>query len=145
MKVFCDTNVLVAAFLQSHPHHEQARPILERVKAGKDTGFVAAHSLAETYAVLTRLPEGARVAPTVAWQLLSENVIKGFSVVALSAREYSDTLEKASTDGVEGGKAYDALLLAAAIKCEAEKIYTINVRHFQSMAGDSVRPRIVSP
>ena len=31
MKVFCDTNVLVAAFLQSHLHHHSARPVLERV------------------------------------------------------------------------------------------------------------------
>jgi predicted nucleic acid-binding protein len=145
MKVFCDTNVIVAACLESHPHHEQARPVLERVKARNDDGFVAAHSLAEAYAVLTRLPDENRVAPTVAWQLISENVVKGFSVVALTAREYSETLEKASTDGVEGGRTYDALLLASAVKSGAERIYTLNVRHFQGLAEDSIRSRIISP
>jgi len=114
MKVFCDTNVLIAACIQSHPHHEESRPILERIKAGKDVGFVAAHSLAEAYAVLTRLPGESRVSPSMAWQLINENVVKEFAVVTLTAKEYADALATASEDGVEGGKTYDALLLKAA-------------------------------
>src|SRR6185503_19176171 len=102
--------------MQSHPNHEEARPVLERVKAGKDTGFVAAHSLAEAYSVLTRLPGGSRVAPTVAWQLIAENVVKGFSIITLTAKEYSQTLATAAANGVEGGRTYDALLLRAAAK-----------------------------
>jgi predicted nucleic acid-binding protein len=145
MKVFCDTNVLVAAFLQSHPHHNAARPVLERVKAGQDQGWVAAHSLAEAYAVLTRLPGGNQVASAVAWQLISENVLKNFTVVSLTSKEYSATLEKAGADGVEGGKTYDALILAAAAKSGAERIYTTNTRHFQSLADDRLRARITAP
>ena len=145
MKVFCDTNVLVAAFLQSHPQHHAARPVVERVKAGKDQGFIAAHSLAEAYAVLTRLPGADQVAPTVAWQLIGENVLKGFTVVSLTAREYADTLEKAARAGVEGGRTYDALLLAAAAKSGADRIYTLNTRHFRALAEDQLRSLIVSP
>ena len=145
MKVFCDTNVLVAAFIQSHPNHEEARPVLERVKAGKDSGFVAAHSLAEAYSVLTRLPGGSRVAPTVAWQLIEENVVKGFSIITLTAKEYSQTLATAAANGVEGGRTYDALLLSAAAKSGAERIYTLNARHFQGLATAELRPKIVSP
>src|SRR5204862_5297747 len=131
MKVFCDTNVLVAACLRSHPHHNTARPILERVKAGQDEGFVAAHSLAEVYAVLTCLPGGNQVAPTVTWQLISENILKDFTIVSLTSKEYAETLQKAAADGVEGGRTYDALLLAAAGKSGSDRIYTTNVRHFQ--------------
>jgi len=145
MKVFCDTNVMVAAFLQSHPQHNAARPVVERVKAGKDLGFVAAHSLAEAYAVLTWLPGGDQVAPTVAWQLISENVVKDFTVVTLTAKEYTATLEDAAAKGVEGGRTYDALLLAAAAKSGADRIYTLNVRHFQGLAEDNIRSRIVGP
>jgi predicted nucleic acid-binding protein len=145
MKVFCDTNVLIAAFLQNHPHHEEARPVLERIKAGKDTGFVAAHSLAEAYAVLTRLPGESRVATTVAWQLISQNVVKDFSLIALTAREYSDTIATASVDGVEGGRTYDALILKAAAKSGAEKIYTLNARDFQKLASEDLRPKIAAP
>jgi predicted nucleic acid-binding protein len=145
MKVFCDTNVLVAAFLQGHPHHNTARPVVERVKAGDDQGFVATHSLAETYAVLTRLPGGNQVAPTIAWQLIAENVLKDFTVVSLTSKEYADTLASAARNGVEGGRTYDALLLAAAAKSGADRIYTTNVRHFQSLADDKLRPRIAPP
>jgi predicted nucleic acid-binding protein len=146
MKIFCDTNVLVAAFLRGHPHHNAARPVVERVKAGQDHGSVAAHTLAEVYAVLTRLPVPSQVvAPGVAWQLISENILKNFTVVSLTAKEYADTLAKAATNGVEGGKTYDALLLAAAAKSGADRIYTTNTGHFQAIAEDPLRSRIVSP
>ena len=56
MKIFLDTSVLVAAVLEQHGDHARAFAILERVQQGKDEGVVAAHSLAETYAILTRLP-----------------------------------------------------------------------------------------
>ena len=145
MKVFCDTNVLVAAFLQSHPHHNSARPVIERIKAGYDQGYIAAHSLAETYAVLTRLPGCHQVPGAMAWQLITDNILRDFTLVSLSSKEYTEAVGKAAKNGVEGGKTYDALLLAAAAKSGAERIYTTNVRHFQSLADDPLRLRIVAP
>ncbi|HEY3914547.1 MAG TPA: PIN domain-containing protein [Verrucomicrobiae bacterium] len=145
MKIFCDTNVLVAAFLANHPQHAAARPVLERVKARTDKGFVAAHSLAETYAVLTRLPGASQVPPGITWQLISENIIKNFELVPLSAREYSRTIQHASSNDVRGGKIYDALLLAAAAKSGAQRIYTFNVAHFQTMAPQTLASQIVAP
>ncbi len=145
MRVFCDTNVLVAAFLQGHPHHNAARPVVERVKSGQDHGSVAAHSLAEAYAVLTRLPGPSQVAPGVAWQLISENILKSFAVVSLTAKEYADTLAKAAANGVDESKTYDALLLAAAAKSGADRIYTTNTGHFQAIAEGPLRARILSP
>jgi predicted nucleic acid-binding protein len=144
-KVFCDTNILIAAFLQNHASHDRARPVVERIKAGKDTGFAAAHSLAEAYSVLTRLPNALRVAPTVAWQLIQENVVKGFSVIALTAKEYAETLAEAAAHGIEGGPTYDALLLKAAAKSGADRIYTLNLRHFQALAGPQLRSKILAP
>jgi predicted nucleic acid-binding protein len=145
VKIFADTNVLVAAFLANHPHHESARPVLEAVKRGTNEGFVAAHSLAEAYAVLTRLPGANHVAPGVAWQLLHENTVKMFGLISLTGAEYSKTLENASVNGIEGGKIYDAILLAAAAKSGAERIYTFNVGHFQRIADDGLRKLIVAP
>lgn len=145
MKVFCDTNVLIAAFDARHVHHNAARPVLERVLQAKDEGFVAAHSLAETYAAITRLPGGSAVAPAHAWQLINENVLKHFSIVSLSAAEYAATIEKAATDGIEGGKTYDLILLRAAEKSGASRIFTFNVSHFQQLADHALRSKIVSP
>jgi predicted nucleic acid-binding protein len=145
MKIFCDTNVLIAAFLANHPQHNSARPVVTRVKAGQDEGFIAAHSLAEVYAVLTRLPGANQVPPLVAWKLISENLLQDFSIVNLTAKEYANALEDAADKGIEGGKTYDALLLAAAAKVTADRIYTVNVRHFQSLAEPALRSHIVAP
>lgn len=106
---------------------------------------MAAHSRAEAYAVLTRLPGESRVATTVAWQLIAENVVKDFSLIALTAREYSDTIAAASEDGIEGGRTYDALILKAAAKSGAEKIYTLDARDFQKLASEDLRPKIAAP
>ncbi len=147
MKVFCDTNMLVSAFTEGHPQHHAARPVFERIKSGTDTGFVAAHSLAEAYAVLTRLPGPNHVVPLVAWQVISENVVKNCTIVALTAKEYAATIEAAAAQGIQGGMTYDAILLAAAAKSGAERIYTFNVRHFQKLAeqDDGLRSKIVAP
>jgi predicted nucleic acid-binding protein len=51
----------------------------------------------------------------------------------------------AAAMGVEGGRTYDALLLAAAGKSGATRIYTLNVQHFHALAPDSLRTGIVAP
>jgi predicted nucleic acid-binding protein len=143
VKVFCDTNVVVAAFRLEHPHHNAARPVLERIQNGKDEGFIAAHSLAEIYSVLTRMPSPAP--PLVVWQMLSTNVIKSFNVITLTATEYAETLETAALEGIDGGKTYDALLLKAAEKSGATRILTFNVAHFQALAPKALKMKITAP
>jgi predicted nucleic acid-binding protein len=101
--------------------------------------------LAEVYAVLTRLPGGNQVPASVAWQLINENVVKNFSLVSLSARDYAKALESAAQNGVVGGQVYDALLLAAAGKSGAERIYTFNVNHFKNLADEALQKIITAP
>ena len=59
MKVLLDTSVLVAAVLEMHEAHGRAFTALDRVQQGRDQGVVSAHSLAEVYAILTRVPAAA--------------------------------------------------------------------------------------
>ena len=63
MKVFCDTNVLIAASVETHIHHAPAKAILERICSGDDAGFVSAHSLVETFSVLSRMPTVPKLTP----------------------------------------------------------------------------------
>ncbi len=63
MKVLFDTSVLVAAFIANHPEHTDSLPWLQRVQAEKIAGFISAHTIAELYAVLTRLPRQPRISP----------------------------------------------------------------------------------
>lgn len=63
MKVLFDTSVLVAALIVDHPKHSESLPWLLRIKAEEIQGFISTHSLAELYAVLTRLPLPQMIAP----------------------------------------------------------------------------------
>lgn len=66
--------------------------------------------------------------------LFVEEVRKHLTPVALNDHEYLTTIQTVATRGLTGGKIYDALLLACAIKSEAQIIYTWNLKHFHSIA-----------
>lgn len=130
---FYDTSVLVAAFDEEHLHHRASFRSLEGAEIG--SAACAAHTLAELYAVVSRLPGTRRQRPAQAW-LLVQNALERLTVVALTSEEYAATIRKAADDGHAGGMVYDALLLQCARKAKAGKIYTWNVRHFRAIAPD---------
>jgi predicted nucleic acid-binding protein len=144
MKVFLDTNVLVAACLADHEHHARAIPIVQHVHQGKLQGFVSGHSLLEMHSVLTRLPRAPRILPVQAASLIADNVAKRFSVISLTSKEYAELCTALGKSGVTGGKSFDALHLACAEKSGAERIYTFNVQHFRELAGH-LENRITAP
>lgn len=145
MKFFLDTNVLVAACLTEHEHHGRALPILQSIHDKVASGCASGHALLEMYAILTRLPRSPRLSPLQAASLIEENVYEYLTVVTLNAREYSELIKALSKQGAAGGQSYDALHLACARKCGADRFYTFNVRHFQSLADPDLRSRIAAP
>lgn len=145
MRIFFDTTVLVAASEQSHPHHARALPALRRVVAKQDEGFISAHSIAEVFAVLTRLPVQPRIHPSEALRIITENMLPHFTVVELATAEYLAALEVMKQGSWIGGKIYDALLLACAAKCGAERIYTFNMSDFMALAHDAQRSKVCAP
>ena len=144
MKIFLDTNVLVAACVEEHEHHARALPLVESVHDGKVEGVVSAHSLLETYAILTRLPRSPRITPLQAAQLVEENIVEHFGVVALTGKDYGALAHRLGQENIVGGKAYDALHLECASKSGAERIYTFNVRHFMEL-GSHLSATIAAP
>ena len=145
MRVFCDTSVLVAASESSHPHHAQALPALRRVASGEDTGFIGVHSIAETYAALTRLPVQPRIHPSEAARIIRENILKRFTLVPAGEAEYLQALAAVENCGWPGAKVYDALLLACAARSGAERMYTINLGDFRGLAPAEMQTRICAP
>lgn len=119
-------------------------PWLQRVKIGTDTGVVAAHSLAELYAILTTLPVQPRIPPTVAQQLIQHNVLNTFEVAFLSDEEYVDVLKYLSGLGIIGGATYDGLILHAASKANVEQIITLNPKDFRRVYP-SLADKIITP
>lgn len=134
MRVFCDTSVFVAACVRKHPHFAQAFPVIQRICNRKDRGYLAAHSLAETYAVLTALPLSPRIHPTEAWRIIQDNMLRHCEMVTLTLTDYRATIQDLSNQGFTGGAIYDALILRSAVKCSCDRIYTFHAAHFQRLA-----------
>jgi len=130
MKVFFDTSVLVAAALKQHPHHR--RSLAAIAETDRQTACCGAHSLAELYSVLTRLPGNDRLGGDQALLVL-DGVEQKMEVISLTAREYSAAINESSAAGVLGGRIYDALLAECALKARATRILTWNVAHFRSL------------
>jgi predicted nucleic acid-binding protein len=129
-RYLCDTNCLVATISPWHEHHERTRSELERRADGGEELQLAAHSMVEAYAVLTRLPSRHRLRPSDALSLLETNWGQT-RLVHLTGREVWNALRRASTRGAVGGRTYDLLLAMAALKAKASTLLTWNVRHFE--------------
>lgn len=130
MKALFDTSVLVAAMVEDHPQHERCLPWLQRARAGKLDFLVAAHTLAELFAVLSSYPTRPRLAPAVAARLVRENVSDGARVIGLSTSDYEAVIREMAAMSLAGGVVYDALIARAARKAGAERLLTLNPRDF---------------
>ncbi len=117
--------------VEGHPAHGRALPWLQRVRAGTDSGVVAAHSIVELYAVLTRLPVQPRISPAIARQLIDRNVLDLCKIVALSTEDYRGVIAHLTANGIMGGATYDALIMYAAVKVEVDQILTLNEKDFR--------------
>ncbi len=141
MRFFFDTSVLIPVFLEGHPHH--AASLAAFRNAEKKTACCAAHSLAEVYATVTRLPGSHRLTGEQALLFLGE-IRDRLTLVALEPDEYQTSIEDAAAAGITGGTVYDALLATCALKVGAEIIYTWDVGHFRRV-GPAVAKRVRTP
>lgn len=145
MRVFFDTSVLVAASVAGHPHHARALPVLRQVAVGADEGFAGVHSIAETYAALTRLPLQPRIHPSEAARIIRDNILSRFTLVPAGEAEYLQALSDVQYKGLPGAKIYDALLLACAARSGVERIYTLNLGDFRDLAPADLQSRLCAP
>lgn len=141
MKVFLDTSVLVPVFYGDHVHHDASLSLF--VQCQKSNGCCGAHSLAEVYSTLTRMPGRNRISGEQA-MLFIGSIRERLSIVVLAGNEYAAALEDSAARGIVGGAVYDSLLAHCALKAKAEMIYTWNERHYV-LCGPSVTERLRSP
>lgn len=145
MKLYFDTSVLVAASLQGHTHHTPAIEALEAMVTQGHAGYTSAHSLAETYSVLTRAPFVPAVYPGEAWQVIEATILPYLSLVALSAAEYVKLVRQCAAEGRTGGCVYDAIHLHCARKIHCDRLYTFNLRDFRALAPEDFQRKICAP
>jgi predicted nucleic acid-binding protein len=141
VKAFFDTSVLVAAVLASHENHDRSLTVF--AEADRKTGCCAAHTLAELYATLTRMPGKQRISADQTLLFLDE-VEERLEVVYLNTREYRLAIDQAAHHGILGGTVYDALLGQCALKAGATRIFTWDVAHFQRL-GPEIAGRVRTP
>lgn len=102
-----DTSAAVPLLVSSHVAHDVVSTIL-----GDRSAALAGHALHETYAVLTRLPGDARLAPADAVRLLRERFEPAVMLDTRAVRSAPGVLADA---GVAGGATYDGLVALAAL------------------------------
>lgn len=127
--ILFDTNVLVAALVTTHPHHQASTAALLPADPGQT--LVAAHSLAECYGVLTRRNLPFRMDGPGAWLQL-QRLSQRFAVVALTAAEQIDAIRRFSSLG-SGPRVYDFLIGATAEAHGAGTLVTWNSRDFDGL------------
>ena len=120
MNGFLDTSVLVPVFYGDHIHHRASLELF--VQFDKSTGCCGAHSLAEVYSTLTRMPGKHRISSDQAILFIGE-IRERLSVISLDGDEYARALEASAARGIIGGGIYDAMLAHCALKARTEAIY----------------------
>lgn len=142
--VLFDTSALIAVLIESHPHNPKVLPWLQRVREGKETGFISTHSLAELYSTLTTYPIQPRISPQEAQQLIGQNILDIFEIITLSEQDYLSVIQHLSESNIIGGVIYDALILKAAIKANVDCIVTLNEKDFKRVYPDFA-DKVISP
>lgn len=141
MKAFLDSSVLIATFYGDHENHIASKDLFLRFSK-KEIGC-AAHSLAELYAVLTGMPGKNRVSGDEALLFL-DDVQERLSIISLNDKEYLEALKSAADVGIVGGGIYDAVLGYCALKANAAKIFTWNLKDFKRLGAEIAR-RVAIP
>ena len=136
-----DSSVLISIAQTNHTHHIPSLELWRLLESKRVA--VSTHAIAETYAILTALPPSFRLSPRKAEGAIHE-FLKHAHAISLSTDDYLNALEQTARSGHSSGMIYDALHLACARKCNADQIYTWNVRHFRTLAPDLAH-KILAP
>jgi len=144
MRILFDTSVLVAALLQAHPMHGLVLPWLKQAQIRSIDGIIGAHTLAELFNKLTSVPMPRPVRVDEAQAMLKDGIENHFQIVHLDASDYFSVIDNLTANNLVGGIIYDALILRAGIKANADRILTLNPAHFRRI-DPSLADRIVDP
>jgi predicted nucleic acid-binding protein len=132
MKVYFDSSALIAAMVAEEIHHERAAEALSE----SNDGFTSNHALSEVFATLTGGRLSLQLSPSEAAQVIDHNVLDRLTIIDLNTADYRRAISDSQAVGARGGGIFDMLHLQAARRGKAQRIFTINVRHFQAFAPD---------
>lgn len=134
MMTFWDTSAAINSLVSAE--------VYDRLKAGHHAA--RSHLLAEFFSIMTgrgikTIDEQQQEMQTVMSADDAVEWLKEFSAklewVDLDGAETIESLSRAQSLGIQGGRVYDYLHGEAAKKAGAKKLLTRNTKHFQNLAG----------
>lgn len=134
-----DTSVLVAGFEPRHPFHAEAVPVLVDVKA---SGRLVAHTMAETYAVLSSPSGPFRFEPDAVVAYLDQ-FLERSDPIQPRAGSYREALDLLGERNRAGGVVYDALIALAARDAGAALV-SLDRRAERTYAACGVEARMLA-
>jgi predicted nucleic acid-binding protein len=121
MKAYWDSSALV----------ETTTNAALKTRLQNEKGFTRTHALGEVFAALTGNPKIRADASQAAEAI--EELAKDLEFTDLTSAEVIAALKKAKRKGVRGGHVHDLLHAAAADKCGAEELLTLDINDFQGL------------
>lgn len=140
-----DTSLIIAGVLKNHSHHKFAYPWLKASQEKKVEASVSSHTLAELYSVLTRLPIQPALPPEFVSTFLHKEVLRDFSVIDLSAKDYREAIKRVAIKSLRGGIIYDALHVQACLKKNLSGIVSFNDKDFLRLLEQDDRIEVINP
>jgi predicted nucleic acid-binding protein len=137
---FFDTSILLAGIIEAGPEGDAAQGIMAALASHKlDGAQTAWHCCLEFYSVATRLPEGLKLSPEEAFQLLNDEIIRRFDIFQLPEKKRMAFLESAAKERITGGRLYDAHIAEIARAAGARVVVTDSRRHFTILLRHDIR------
>jgi predicted nucleic acid-binding protein len=139
MKSVLDTSVLVSALVESELFHRECKALVLAEPFG-----IYSHGLVETFNTMTSGKIRPRPSAADVARVLRHSVRPRASILSLSEEDLLSSFDEAEARGVRGGAVFDYLHLVTARRHGVPRLYTLNLRHFESFwrPGD---PEIVHP
>jgi predicted nucleic acid-binding protein len=110
--------------------------VLEGILRGDDIGHCSAHTLAETFSVLARMPTKPKLHPADVLAILEKHIFPYFILVSLAPADYPEVIRSLASRALGGGRIYDLLHLRTAAKLTLDHIYTFNEREWKLLAPE---------
>ncbi|WP_420459605.1 type II toxin-antitoxin system VapC family toxin [Neolewinella sp.] len=139
---YVDTSVILPALSAKHPMHRVCRATVVRAAEEGTVWTTTLHTYAELYHHLTKpSKQDIHFIPAKVEGLLLDTLPKILQFVELSQQDYEAAIRRCARIALVGAVIYDALHFEAAIRCEAEVLYTDNTKDFTRLVlpDDTIR------
>ena len=133
MIYYLDTSVLLPAIIQQHELHPKAIEILNNALRTGKVMTSATHAYAELYRTLTKGNTPFELEPAMAQETILQLLTGVVELVVLNRADYDAAVQRCVDMELKSSVIYDALHFQAALKAEAEVIYTDNLRDFNRL------------